>query len=829
MSATIAVTVLTNGALLATSQIAGDQFDPVLGNNIATLTTGSGAEADLAVSMVDNPDPVVLGSNLTYYITATNQGPSVATGVLLTFTLDSSLTLVTSSISQGAFSVSGQTLFASVGTMASGASIQASVTAVPNIPGPVTSKVTLQGAQFDSNPANNSASATAQVAYPFVSIVPSGATLTSESFSPPDGTIENGETVTVALRLRNAGNVANTNLQATLLPGMGIAPVAPNTPQTYGVLSPSGLPVGRPFSFTASGTPGAVLTAVLQISDGGVFLTNIGFNFTLPTVFSVTNNGAIAIPVIGAGSPYPSTIPVSGVTGTLARVAVTLLNFGHTYPKDVDVLLVAPSGADSLIMSHAGDNVTMAANLVFDDSSATSLPVYGALSSGTYHPTAYGLAPVFSNPAPAGPYTADLESVYGGNPNGTWSLFVQDDHDGDAGGITNGWILTFTMASPVNPVADVSLSVVGPPSPTTIPANLTYNYSVLNSGPSPASFVVFSNALPAGATLVSASASQGTIGLLNGAVLGNLGSLAVGSSATVTITLSPSSLEVTPGGFTNVASVSATEIDLNPFNNTAATITQLSVPVTDIALTQSLAPVPAVAGYLVTNTLVVTNLGPGLALNVGLSSWLPTNALFVTAIATNGSWQTNGGLFTCEFGNVPVSASVSAFIVLSPLATSVSESGANAPLVSIVSATTASSDVNLTNNSVTNIVVVTTPSPTLQPAGAALISEIGTVNGAIDIGDTVTVALAITNSGTADTSANPYRHTTILGRDYSRRRSEPRLRCHCSWWQRGGQSLYLHGQRGGSRCRPAGERRQHPRHLATAGHSVPRVRAHHHQ
>ena len=265
---------------------------------------------------------------------------------------------------------------------------------------------------------------------------------------------------------------------------------------------------------------------------------------------------------------------------------------------------------------------------------------------------------------------------------------------------------------------------------------------------------MFSNALPAGATLVSASASQGTIGLLNGAVLGNLGSLAVGSSATVTITLSPSSLEVTPGGFTNVASVSATEIDLNPFNNTAATITQLSVPVTDIALTQSLAPVPAVAGYLVTNTLVVTNLGPGLALNVGLSSWLPTNALFVTAIATNGSWQTNGGLFTCEFGNVPVSASVSAFIVLSPLATSVSESGANAPLVSIVSATTASSDVNLTNNSVTNIVVVTTPSPTLQPAGAALISEIGTVNGAIDIGDTVTVALAITNSGTADTSTN---------------------------------------------------------------------------
>ena len=64
------------------------------------------------------------------------------------------------------------------------------------------------------------------MAAPFVSIVPAGATLTYES-GPTNGAIDLGETVTVILRLRNAGNVSTRNLVATLLATNGVVRRSP--------------------------------------------------------------------------------------------------------------------------------------------------------------------------------------------------------------------------------------------------------------------------------------------------------------------------------------------------------------------------------------------------------------------------------------------------------------------------------------------------------------------------------------------------------------------------------------------------------------------------
>jgi subtilisin-like proprotein convertase family protein len=64
------------------------------------------------------------------------------------------------------------------------------------------------------------------------------------------------------------------------------------------------------------------------------------------TVFS--NPTAIAIPAapetFGPANPYPSTISVSGLTGTIVDVNVTLNNLSHTCTGDIDVLLVGPGG-----------------------------------------------------------------------------------------------------------------------------------------------------------------------------------------------------------------------------------------------------------------------------------------------------------------------------------------------------------------------------------------------------------------------------------------------------------------------------------------------------
>ena len=57
-------------------------------------------------------------------------------------------------------------------------------------------------------------------------------------------------------------------------------------------------------------------------------------------------------------------------------------------------------------------------------------------------------------------------------------------------------------------------------------------------------------------------------------------------------------------------------------------------------------------------------------------------------------------------------------------------------------------DPNRTNNSATYVATVVNPAPQIINAGALLTYESGPVNGAIDPGETVTLSLALANSGT---------------------------------------------------------------------------------
>ena len=69
-----------------------------------------------------------------------------------------------------------------------------------------------------------------------------------------------------------------------------------------------------------------------------------------------SNAAAIAIPgtgTSGPATPYPPTITIVGFTKPVARITVTLKQFSHTFPDDVDVLLVGPTGAKFILMSDA--------------------------------------------------------------------------------------------------------------------------------------------------------------------------------------------------------------------------------------------------------------------------------------------------------------------------------------------------------------------------------------------------------------------------------------------------------------------------------------------
>ncbi len=173
------------------------------------------------------------------------------------------------------------------------------------------------------------------------------------------------------------------------------------------------------------------------------------------------SSGPISIPVLGASNPYPSSIVVSGVVGTPAKVTVQLNGLSHTFPADVDMLVAGPAGQNVVIMSDAGGGFDVVnTNLNFDDAATASLTPT-PIVSGTYKPTNLGSGDSFGPPAPALSGATTLATFAGANPNGSWSLFVVDDLGGDLGSL-NSWCVTFAGSSvPPTPAAIPSLSAWG--------------------------------------------------------------------------------------------------------------------------------------------------------------------------------------------------------------------------------------------------------------------------------------------------------------------------------------------------------------------------------
>jgi uncharacterized repeat protein (TIGR01451 family) len=124
------------------------------------------------------------------------------------------------------------------------------------------------------------------------------------------------------------------------------------------------------------------------------------------------------------------------------------------------------------------------------------------------------------------------------------------------------------------PPADLSLAKADSPDPVEAKTELTYTVTVTNNGPSAATEITLTDQLPEGAVFVSASPTQGTCsrdgkGKSDGVLTCDLGELAAGASATVTIVVEPAKA----GTLVNTATVRASQPEPNPADNTATETT----------------------------------------------------------------------------------------------------------------------------------------------------------------------------------------------------------------------------------------------------------------
>ena len=176
------------------------------------------------------------------------------------------------------------------------------------------------------------------------------------------------------------------------------------------------------------------------------------FTLTVPawaTVFDNTATITLNDAVTNCpSSPYPANISVSGMTGTVTNVTATINNINHSFPDDIDILLVGPAGGNLIVLSDVGgsDDVTNR-TITLDDAAAAFIPDATTLNTGTFKPTNFGAGDTWPAPAPAPSASTTLSIAFNGtNPNGTWSLYVVDDLGADIGSIGNGWSVTITTS-----------------------------------------------------------------------------------------------------------------------------------------------------------------------------------------------------------------------------------------------------------------------------------------------------------------------------------------------------------------------------------------------
>jgi subtilisin-like proprotein convertase family protein len=193
-------------------------------------------------------------------------------------------------------------------------------------------------------------------------------------------------------------------------------------PQGNVVLGGSG--TNRTVTLTAlnnTGTSDLTITATDDTTPTpGITTKVITVTVTESPVRVHSNLGTITIRDNNTANPYPSTItvPSGSIVGVLQSLEVVIDGLQYSFPDDVDILLVGPTGKKVILMSDAGNGSAVSGvRLTFNDSGA-AVPDESAITTGTFRPTNYnneGTNDVFTG-SPSGTIDANLATFLNTDP-----------------------------------------------------------------------------------------------------------------------------------------------------------------------------------------------------------------------------------------------------------------------------------------------------------------------------------------------------------------------------------------------------------------------------
>lgn len=611
--------VVTNSATIT----AADQIDTNQTNNSATAQI-QGQQVDLSLTKTINNDRPNVGQDVTFLITVRNDGVSDATGVQVTDSLPSGVTLTGSLPSSGSFNTT--TRVWTVGTLTVGQSETLELTArVDQVLSNVTNVAQVTAVNepdLDSTPNNSVESEDDQQ---------------TVAFSTP----------VADLRLGKAVNNAEPNVDESIVFTVSLTNEGPDV--ATNVVVADLLPTGLEFESTSLSTgnydAGTGNWTIDQISVGATETLDI--NARVVSRGQKTNTAR----VLSVDQFDPTSTPGNNVDTEDDQDSVTVT------PPVIDLSLTKTASPERPSVGATVTFTLTAANV--GPSNATGVVITDVLPGG------------FS-------FLDSQPSVGNFNPNsGQWNV----------GQINAGNSATLTLtarvdtAQPQTNVAEVTAanefdsdSVPGNDDPTeddraavtVTPASadldlqksvsnatpnvgdtVTFTLQVANSGPDPARDVMVRDQLPAGLTFVSVSPSSSNFDTTSG--VWTIPLILAGDSVSLNIQATVDSV----GQKANIAEIIASDqfdpdsvVGNGDPDEDDQDVVVLTPQLVDLALTKSVDDMRPNVGDSIAYLLTLSNQGPSTATGVVVTDQLPSGVVFESATPSQGTFNSQTGVWT---------------------------------------------------------------------------------------------------------------------------------------------------------------------------------------
>lgn len=720
-SATITVTgnlaPSFTGALANTSTVTSSTADPGPGANTATTSTATAPRADVGiVKSAGSPNPVTAGQDVNWTLTATNAGPSNASAATVSDTVPSSVTAVSATTTAAGWtcSVSGQTVTCTNPSMPPGA------TATINVKGRVSSAqassisntATISTTATDPVSTNNSSTSSTNVV--------SSADLLSVKTLSTTSPATPGGTVGWLVRVTNTGPSDANSVSMTDTVPAAVTGLAVNAPAGW-TCSLSGQTVTCTRASMAAGTSADItITGTLDPAFTGNLTNQASASTTTPDLTTANNTSTATTPTSPSTNLSVAKSRRSGGTpGQPVEWNVVVTNNGPSVATSVSmndtlpdsVSAVTASGPSGWNCSVSQQNVSCLGATLAPNTSVTLVVggVVNQFATGSVDNTAT-VSAATADPVPA---------------NNTASSSI-----------------------PLTPTVDVSVvkAKTDPTASATAGSPVSWTLTVANAGPSGATGLTVTDAVPATVGSVSATvAGTGWSCTVSGQTVTCPGA-SLPSGGSVVITVSGRLAADATGNLAHTATVSSgTGItDSNTANNTS-TVTVPIVGSADLTISKTRStPDPAVPGRPLSWTVVVTNQGPSDAVSPSMSDTVNGAVTGVSATTSAPGWTCSvgaGNAVTCGAATLPAGASAT-ITIAGTLGQSFTGALANSATV-----TSGTSDAVPGNNTATST------TSTAPDADLNLVKELTSASPAIP-GTSMSWSLTLTNQGPS-TAVNP--------------------------------------------------------------------------